>query len=136
MRLASIGHAVALPFVATETESHSSRQKLPEKLIQPGPEVGSKNPNSSWFSHIFRGFRDIEESLDLEEFAGATEPMEVLDFSPRLIFPPVFPSDVQVFLALNDQNPALPQLWSEFRLPEFWPRRGFHVCLPPSEQPC
>lgn len=62
--------------------------------------------------------------------------MEVLNSGSRPIFPPVIPSDVQASQALNDQNPTLPQLWSEFRLPEVWPRRGSHVCLPSSEQPC
>ena len=36
--------------------------------------------------------------------------MEVLDFSPRLIFPPVFPSDIQASPALDDPNPTPPLL--------------------------
>lgn len=56
------------------------------------------------------GFRDIGESPDLKKFTGAEEPMEVLDFSPRLIFPPVFPSDIQASPALDDPNPTPPLL--------------------------
>lgn len=43
--------------------------------------------NSSPFSHLFLGFRDIEEFVDLAEFAGAGEPMQVLDFISSPSFP-------------------------------------------------